>query len=76
MWNNWTFLFEANDVFGTTKYKITDQQNNGNYNNVRKNEFRRVFALTATYTFGNQKIQKTRNIEGANKDIKSRTGGN
>ena len=76
MWSNWTFLFEAKDVFGTTKYKITDLQNNGNYNNVRKNEFRRVFALTATYTFGNQKIQKTRNIEGANKDIKSRTGGN
>lgn len=76
MWNNWTFLFEAKDVLGTTKYKITDEQSNGNYNNVRKNEYRRVFALTATYTFGNQKIQKTRNIEGANKDIKSRTGGN
>jgi outer membrane receptor protein involved in Fe transport len=76
MWNSWTFLFEAKDVLGTTKYKITDEQSNGNYNNVRKNEYRRVFALTATYTFGNQKIQKTRNIEGANKDIKSRTGGN
>ena len=33
-----------------------------------------MLALTATYTFGNQKTQKARNIEGANKDIKNRTG--
>ncbi len=75
IWNNWTFLFEANDVLNTgSKYNITDIQNNGYYNNVRKNEYRRMLALTATYTFGNQKTQKARNIEGANKDIKNRTG--
>ncbi|WDT68892.1 outer membrane beta-barrel family protein [Cloacibacterium sp. TD35] len=75
IWNNWTFLFEANDVFGTSsKYKISDVQSNGYYNNVRKNDYRRMLALTATYTFGNQKTQKARNIEGANKDIKNRTG--
>jgi outer membrane receptor protein involved in Fe transport len=75
IWNNWTFLFEANDVLNTgSKYNITDVQSNGYYNNVRKNEYRRMLALTATYTFGNQKNQKARNIEGANKDIKNRTG--
>lgn len=75
IWNNWTFLFEANDVLNTgSKYNITDVQSNGYYNNVRKNEYRRILALTATYTFGNQKTQKARNIEGANKDIKNRTG--
>ena len=75
IWNNWTFLFEANDVLNTgSKYNITDIQSNGYYNNVRKNEYRRMLALTATYTFGNQKTQKARNIEGANKDIKNRTG--
>ena len=75
IWNNWTFLFEANDVLNTgSKYNITDVQSNGYYNNVRKNEYRRMLALTATYTFGNQKTQKARNIEGANKDIKNRTG--
>lgn len=75
IWNNWTFLFEANDVLNTgSKYNITDIKSNGYYNNVRKNEYRRMLALTATYTFGNQKTQKARNIEGANKDIKNRTG--
>lgn len=75
IWNNWTFLFEANDVLNTgSKYNITDVQSNGYYNNVRKNEYRRMLALTTTYTFGNQKTQKARNIEGANKDIKNRTG--
>ena len=75
IWNNWTFLFEANDVLNTgSKYNITDVQSNGYYNNVRKNEYRRMLALTSTYTFGNQKTQKARNIEGANKDIKNRTG--
>jgi len=75
IWNNWTFLFEANDVLNTgSKYNITDVQSNGYYNNVRKNEYRRMLALTATYTFGNQKTQKARNIDGANKDIKNRTG--
>lgn len=75
IWNNWTFLFEANDVLNTgSKYNITDVQSNGYYNNVRKNEYRRMLALTATYTFGNQKTQKARNIDGAANEIKNRTG--
>jgi hypothetical protein len=30
--------------------------------------------FTATYNFGNQKLQKVRKAEGANEEIKNRTG--
>lgn len=74
--DNWTFNLQARDVFHTSEIKITGYQNNGDYNIVDQSQYRRRFIFTATYTFGNQKLQKLRNIEGANEDVKSRTGNN
>lgn len=72
--DNWTFNLQARDVFHTSENKIIGYQNNGDYNIVDQNQYRRRLIFTATYTFGNQKIQKVRNIGGANDDVKNRTG--
>lgn len=71
---DWTFNLQARDVFHTSENRIVGYQNNGDYNIVDQNQYKRRFIFTATYTFGNQKLQKVRNIGGANDDIKNRTG--
>lgn len=72
-WNDWTFALNLTDVLRTNIVEIEDYQANGNYNYVRNDQFRRGGTFSITYNFGNQKVKKVRNIEGASDDIKSRT---
>lgn len=74
MWNDFTFNFSARDIFHTSEIKIRGIQSNGDYNFIDQNQYKRRFVATITYNFGNKKLQKAREIEGANKDIKNRTG--
>ena len=74
--DNWTFNLQLRDAFGTNKTKIYGEDGSGNYNSVDQNQYNRQLVFTATYNFGNQKLQKVRKAEGANEDIKQRTGGN
>lgn len=76
IWNNWTFNLRLQDVFNTNKVKIHGEDGSGNYNTVNQNQFNRQLIFTATYNFGNQKLQKVRKTESANEEIKQRTGGN
>ncbi|QDP85645.1 outer membrane beta-barrel protein [Chryseobacterium sp. SNU WT5] len=73
IWNEWTFALAFRDVLDTHKIVIEDYQKNGNYNYVNQNQYMRGVELTIVYNFGNQKVKKVRNIESADKDIKSRT---
>ncbi len=59
---------------GSTKTKFTVKTGSGNYNTVDQNQYNRQLVFHATYNFGNQKLQKVRKAEGANEDIKNRTG--
>lgn len=72
-WNDWTFALNITDVLRTNIVEIEDYQANGNYNYVRNDQFRRGGTFSITYNFGNQKVKKVRNIEGASDAIKSRT---
>ncbi|WP_265427602.1 outer membrane beta-barrel family protein [Chryseobacterium sp. YIM B08800] len=72
-WNDWTFALNLNDVLRTNIVEIEDYQANGNYNYVRNDQFRRGGTFSITYNFGNQKVKKVRDIEGASDAIKSRT---
>lgn len=73
MWNDWTFAVNVNDVLNTNIVKIEDFQENGNYNYIHQNRYNRSFTVSLTYNFGNQKVKKVRDIEGASDAIKSRT---
>jgi len=73
MWNDWTFAVNVNDVLNTNIVKIEDFQENGNYNYVHQNRYNRSLIVSLTYNFGNQKVKKVRDIEGASDAIKSRT---
>jgi len=73
IWNNWTFIVEGNDLFNTNIDTIKGVQPNGNYNNVRNYNYNREVNLKVTYTFGNQKLKKVREVDAANSSIKSRT---
>ena len=73
LWNQWTFSFGLDDVLNTNKIIIEDYQKNGNYNYVNQTQYNRGVELTIVYNFGNQKVKKVRNIDSADKDIKSRT---
>ncbi|WP_312511115.1 TonB-dependent receptor domain-containing protein [Chryseobacterium culicis] len=73
MWNDWTFAVNVNDVLNTNIVKIEDFQDNGNYNYIHQNRYNRSLTVSLTYNFGNQKVKKVRDIEGASDDIKSRT---
>ncbi|MCP1298355.1 TonB-dependent receptor [Chryseobacterium sp. S0630] len=73
MWNDWTFAVNVNDVLNTNIVKIEDFQENGNYNYVHQNRYNRSLTVSLTYNFGNQKVKKVRDIEGASDAIKSRT---
>ena len=72
-WENWTFALNVYDVLRKNIVQVEDYQENGNYNYVQNDQFRRGMNLSLTYTFGNQKIKRVRNIESASDDIKSRT---
>lgn len=72
-WNDWTFALNITDVLRTNIVEIEDYQANGNYNYVRNDQFRRGGTFSITYNFGNQKVKKVREIEGASDAIKTRT---
>ncbi|NIF05330.1 TonB-dependent receptor [Chryseobacterium sp. Tr-659] len=72
-WNEWTFAVNVNDILNTNIVKIEDYQDNGNYNYIHQNRYNRSLTVSLTYNFGNQKVKKVRDIEGASDAIKSRT---
>lgn len=72
-WNDWTFALNLNDVLNTNIVEIEDMQDNGNYNYIHQNRYNRGGTFSITYNFGNQKVKKVRDIEGASDAIKSRT---
>ncbi|MEN4761465.1 TonB-dependent receptor [Chryseobacterium sp. C39-AII1] len=72
-WNDWTFAVNVNDVLRTNVVEIEDYQANGNYNYVKNDMYRRSVTVSLTYNFGNQKVKKVRDIEGASDAIKNRT---
>ncbi|MBW7676832.1 TonB-dependent receptor domain-containing protein [Chryseobacterium chendengshani] len=72
-WNDWTFALNVNDVLKTNVVEIEDYQANGNYNYVKNDQYRFGGTFSITYNFGNQKVKKVRDIEGASDTIKSRT---
>ncbi|PQA91575.1 TonB-dependent receptor [Chryseobacterium shigense] len=72
-WNDWTFSLNVTDVLKTNIVEIEDYQSSGNYNYVRNDQFRRGMTFSMVYNFGNQKVKKVRDIEGASDAIKSRT---
>ncbi|WP_160139479.1 TonB-dependent receptor domain-containing protein [Chryseobacterium sp. c4a] len=72
-WNDWTFALNVNDVLRTNIVVIDDYQANGNYNYVHQNQYKRNLTVSLTYNFGNKKLKKVRDIEGASDSIKSRT---
>lgn len=74
LWNHWTFVLDVNDVFKTAKVQISDVQESGNYNNVKQYQDAQSVRLSLTYNFGNKKLKKARNLQGAADDIKKRTG--
>ena len=73
LWNNWTFSLDLDDVLNTQLITITDNQANGNFNNISQERYTRGVKLTMVYNFGNQKVKKMRDIDSADKDIKNRT---
>lgn len=75
IWDNWTFSLDLNDALRTNIITINDYQENGNYNFINQDRFARAIRLNISYNFGNQKLKKVRNIEGASSEIKQRTGG-
>ncbi|WP_276682648.1 outer membrane beta-barrel family protein [Empedobacter brevis] len=72
IWNNWTLMFEAYDLFNTNITTINGKQENGNFNNVLQQSYNREFSISLSYKFGNQKLKKSRQIDEANSTIKSR----
>lgn len=72
-WNDWTFALNLTDLLNTNIVEITDFQANGNYNYIHQNRYNRGGTFSITYNFGNQKVKKVRDIEGASDAIKSRT---
>lgn len=73
VWNDWTFALEIYDILNTNRVTITDYQANGNFNYINQNQYNQGMNLSITYNFGNKKVQKIRNIDSADKDIKNRT---
>lgn len=72
IWNNWTFIVEGKDLFNTNIEIIKGIQPNGSYNNVRNYNYNRELNVKVTFTFGNQKLKKAREVDAANSSIKSR----
>lgn len=74
IWNEWTFAFDFKDAFKTNKVKIFDEQDSGYFNFIDQYQYSRKAILSITYNFGNKKVKKIRNMDGAADDIKQRTG--
>lgn len=74
IYKDWTFMLEGKDVLGTRNPRINSYQDSGYYNTVVQDQHNRQLKISATYTFGNQKVEKVRNINSANSEIQSRTG--
>jgi outer membrane receptor protein involved in Fe transport len=72
-WNDWTFAVNVNDVLRTNVVEIEDFQDNGNYNYIKNDMYRRNVTVSLTYSFGNSKVKKVRDIEAASDAIKNRT---
>lgn len=72
-WNDWTFAVNVNDVLRTNVVEIEDYQDNGNYNYIKNDMYRRNVTVSLTYSFGNSKVKKVRDIEAASDAIKNRT---
>jgi iron complex outermembrane receptor protein len=73
VWNDWTFALEIYDLLKTNKVVISDYQTNGNFNYINQNQYNQSVNFSITYNFGNKKVQKIRDIDSADKDIKNRT---
>jgi len=74
VWNDWTFAVEINDILKTNKVEISDySQADGKYNYINQNQYNQYINFNITYNFGNKKVQKIRDIDSADKDIKNRT---
>jgi len=73
IWNSWTFAVDVRDVLKTNVVEIEDNQENGNYNYIKNDQYRRGVMFSMTYNFGNQKVKKVRNIDSAADEIKNRT---
>ena len=74
IWNDFTFAVDFRDVLNTNWITINSIQTDGNYNYIDQNQYNRRFNLSITYNFGNKKLKKARNIDGAADEIKNRTG--
>ena len=74
IWNDFTFAVDFRDVLNTNWITINSIQTDGNYNYIDQNQYNRRFNLSITYNFGNKKLKKARNIDGAANEIKNRTG--
>lgn len=74
VWNDWTFAFEIFDILKTNNVEISDNsQADGKYNYINQNQYNQSVNFSITYNFGNKKVQKIRDIDSADKDIKNRT---
>jgi len=74
VWNDWTFALEIYDLLKTNKVIISDNsQADGKYNYINQNQYNQSVNFSITYNFGNKKVQKIRDIDSADKDIKNRT---
>lgn len=74
VWNDWTFALEIFDILNTNKVEISDySQADGKYNYINQNQYNQSMNFSITYNFGNKKVQKIRDIDSADKDIKNRT---
>lgn len=73
VWNDWTFTAGVDDVLKTNIVEIENLQDNGDYNYVKNNEFNQQLKVSIVYNFGNKKVKKVRDIEGAADAIKNRT---
>lgn len=73
VWNDWTFTAGIDDVLKTNIVEIENLQDNGDYNYVKNNEFNQQLKVSIVYNFGNKKVKKVRDIEGAADAIKNRT---
>lgn len=73
IWKNWTFILEGNDLLNTVITDVQGTQPNGNFNNIHQIEYNRGIVFKLSYSFGNQKLKKAREVDAANSSIKSRT---
>lgn len=69
----WTIVGEVSDLFNQSFYRVEGVQPNGKYNNITNFNYPRLISIGVTYNFGNQKLQRAREMKSANDAVKSRT---